>query len=290
MIARAKVCEVGPRDGLQNESQVVATADKIRYVELLAESGLSTIETTSFVRPDTVPQLADAAEVMAGLTRRPGVTYLALVPNARGLERATAAGVNAIAVFTGASETFVRRNIGRSIEESLAGFRDVVRAARADGRWVRGYVSMAFGCPFEGDVPVDAVVRVTNALAEMGVDEISIGDTIGVATPEAVSELATALQGHVPVERLAMHFHDTRGTACDNVVAALQADVAIFDASSGGLGGCPFAPGAPGNLATESLLALLHARGVETGVDLERVREATRFVARALGRDVVVTH
>jgi hydroxymethylglutaryl-CoA lyase len=282
-----KVCEMGPRDGLQNESAVVATADKIRYVDLLSESGLPVIEATSFVRPNAIPQLTDAEAVMAGIARRPGVTYVCLTPNLRGLERARSAGVRAVAVFTAASEAFAKRNINMTIAESLAAFRDVVKSARADGMWVRGYVSTAFGCPYQGAVPVDDVVRVASALAEMGVDEISIGDTIGVGTPNQVVDVAGALQANLPVERLAMHFHDTRGTALANVVAALQMNVTIFDASSGGLGGCPYAPGASGNLATEDLLYMLRGMGIETGVDLDRVRAATRFIAGVLGREIV---
>jgi isopropylmalate/homocitrate/citramalate synthase len=275
---------MGPRDGLQNEPGIVSTADKIRYVDLLSASGLPLIETTSFVRPDAIPQLTDAADVMAGITQRAGVTYLCLTPNVRGLDRAREANVRAIAVFTAASESFTKRNINMTIEESLAAFRTVVKTARAEGMWVRGYVSTAFGCPYEGAIAPEAVVRVASALAEMGVDEISIGDTIGVGTPNQVVDVAGALQAVMPVERLAMHFHDTRGTALANVVAALQMNVATFDSASGGLGGCPYAPGATGNLATEDLLYLLHGMGIETGVDLDAVRAATRFVSGALGR------
>ena len=285
--AHVKVCEMGPRDGLQNEPGIVPAADKIRYIDLLSASGLAVVETTSFVRPNAIPQLTDAEEVMAGISRSPGVTYLCLAPNERGLARARAAGVRAIAVFTAASESFVKRNINMSIDESLATFTTVVKSARAEGMWVRGYVSTAFGCPYEGAVPVANVVRVASALAEMGVDEISIGDTIGVGTPNQVVDVAGALQAQMPVERLAMHFHDTRGTALANVLAALQMNVAIFDSSSGGLGGCPYAPGATGNLATEDLLYLLHGLGIATGVDLDRVRAASRFIAGVLGRDVV---
>jgi hydroxymethylglutaryl-CoA lyase len=283
---RVKVCEMGPRDGLQNEPGIVSAADKIRYVDLLSESGLPLIETTSFVHPGAIPQLTDAEEVTAGIARRPGVTYVVLVPNLRGLERARNAGVRAIAVFTAASESFTRRNINMTIEESLGAFAAVVKAARGEGMWVRGYVSTAFGCPYEGAVPVERVVRVASALADMGIDEISIGDTIGLGTPNAVVEIAGALQEELPVERLAFHFHDTRGTALANVLAALQMNVAIFDSSSGGLGGCPYAPGATGNLATEDLLYLLGGMKIETGVDLERVRDATRFISRVLGRAV----
>ena len=280
-----KVCEMGPRDGLQNEAATVSTEDKIRYIDMLSTSGLSVIEATSFVRPNAIPQLTDAEAVMAGIERRPGVTYVALVPNMRGFARAQAAGVRAIAVFTAASETFTKRNINMSIEESLEAFRDVVGAARGEGMWVRGYISTAFGCPYEGSVAIESVVRVANALAEMGIDELSIGDTIGVATPDQVVDLSEALQREMPVERLAMHFHDTRGTALANVLAALQMNVAIFDASSGGLGGCPYAPGASGNLATEDLLYMLHGMKIETGVEFDRVRDASRFISGVLQRD-----
>jgi len=284
---RVKVCEMGPRDGLQNEPGVVSTADKIHYVDLLTASGLPLIETTSFVRPNAIPQLTDAEAVMAGIAQQPGVTYLALVPNMRGLERARAAGVRAIAVFTAASQSFTKRNINMTIEESLEAFREVVGSARSDGMWIRGYISTAFGCPYEGHVPVESVVRVANSLAEMGIDELSIGDTIGIGTPDQVVKLSEALQREMPVERLAMHFHDTRGMALANVLAALQMDIGIFDSSSGGLGGCPYAPGATGNLATEDLLYMLHGMGIETGVDLERVRDASRFIAGVLQREPV---
>ncbi len=283
---RVKVCEMGPRDGLQNESALVPTADKIRYVDLLSRSGLPLVETTSFVRPNAIPQLTDAEAVFAGIARRPGVAYVCLVPNMRGFARASAAGVREIAVFGAASETFSKRNINMTVADSLATFREVVKAARAEDMWVRGYVSTAFGCPFEGDVPVEAVVRVASAFAELGVDEISIGDTIGVATPNGVTAVAGALQSEMPVERLAMHFHDTRGTALANVLAALRMRVSIFDSASGGTGGCPFAPGATGNLATEDLLYLLHGMGIETGVDLDLVRDATRFIEGVLGAPV----
>ena len=284
---RVKIVEMGPRDGLQNETTVVSTADKVRFIDLLSASGLAAIETTSFVRPSAIPQLDDAEAVMAAIARRPGVTYLALTPNTRGLDRARSAGMRAVAVFTAASESFTKRNINMTIDESIKTFATVVRDARREGMWVRAYVSTAFGCPYEGDVSVEAVVRVASALAELGVDEISIGDTIGVATPRDVVEVAGALQAHMPVERLAMHFHDTRGTALANVVAALQMNISIFDSSAGGLGGCPYAPGATGNLATEDLLYMLDGMGIETGVSLDGVRAASRFLAGAIGREPV---
>jgi hydroxymethylglutaryl-CoA lyase len=283
---RVKIVEVGPRDGLQNEKSKISTADKIRYIDLLSDSGLPVIEATSFVSPKAIPQLADAEEVFRSIRKRDGVTYLVLVPNERGLDRALAAGVNAIAVFTAASETFTKRNINMSIEESLSAFGTVVKRARAEQMWVRGYISTCFGCPYEGKVPIENVVRVAEALSEMGVDEISIGDTIGVATPNQVVELSAALEAHMPVERLAMHFHDTRGTALANIVAALQMQIATFDSASGGLGGCPYAPGASGNVATEDVLYLLHGMGIETGVDLAKVRAASRALAGMLDHEL----
>lgn len=282
---RVKLCEVGPRDGLQNEATPVSTEDKIRYIDLLSKTGLRLIETTSFVSPKAIPQMSDAAEVMAGIEKHAGVTYLVLVPNLRGLGRAREAGARSIAVFTAASESFTKRNINMTIDESLTGFAGVVREARAEGMWVRGYISTAFGCPYEGRVPLERVVSVANALLEMGADEISIGDTIGVGTPNQVFDVVDGLKATVPLERIAMHFHDTRGTALANIVAALEAGVAIFDASSGGLGGCPYAPGATGNVATEDVLYMLHGMGIETGVDLALVRAASRFIASALRRD-----
>jgi len=283
---RVKVVEVGPRDGLQNEKAHISTADKIRYIDLLSESGLAVIEATSFVSPKAIPQLSDADEVFRSIKKRDGVTYLVLVPNEKGLNRAIDAGVRAIAVFTAASETFTKRNINMTIEESLDVFGAVTRRAREAGMWVRGYISTCFGCPYEGKVPVENVVRVAESLAEMGIDEISIGDTIGVATPNQVVELSAALQTHLPVERLAMHFHDTRGTALANIVAALEMQIATFDASSGGLGGCPYAPGASGNVATEDVLYLLHGMGIETGVDLDKVRLASRTLSGALDHEL----
>ncbi|HEX5503495.1 MAG TPA: hydroxymethylglutaryl-CoA lyase [Thermomicrobiales bacterium] len=282
--ARVRVVEVGPRDGLQNERGQIATADKIAYIDLLSAAGFPVVEATSFVSPRAVPQLADAAEVMAGIARRPGTEYLVLVPNQRGYERALAAGARAIAVFTSATETFARKNINATIAESLANFRPIVAAARREGVRVRGYISMAFGCPFEGDVAPAAVLDVAQRLLDLGVDEVSVGDTIGVATPRGVADVLGLLLRRIPAERLAAHFHDTRGTALANVLLALQLGVATFDAASGGLGGCPFAPGAAGNLATEDLLYLLHGLGIATGVDLDQVVVASRFILAQLGR------
>jgi isopropylmalate/homocitrate/citramalate synthase len=281
---RVTVVEVGPRDGLQNERGVIATADKIRFIDLLSEASFPVIEATSFVSPKAIPQLTDAAEVMAGITRRPGVRYTALVPNVRGMERALAAGLREVAVFTGASETFVQHNIHMSITGSIESFRPVLAMAREAGVRVRGYISTAFGCPYEGAVEPEAVRRVAGMLLELGVGELSIGDTIGVARPNQVVEVIAALAPLAGIERLAMHFHDTRGTALANVLTALQLGIAIFDSSAGGLGGCPYAPGASGNLATEDLLYLLSGLGVETGIDLEGVVAASAFLARARGQ------
>lgn len=280
------VCEMGARDGLQNEHAVIATADKVRYIDLLSESGLPLIEATSFVSPKAIPQLADAAEVFAQIKKRAGVRYPVLTPNVKGLERAKAAGADAIAVFTAASQAFTKRNINMTIDESLETFRDVVRNAKENNMWVRGYVSTAFGSPFGDAVTPEMVVDVSRKLLELGCDEISIGDTIGVGVPSQVDELVPALGREIPIEKIALHFHDTRGTALANVYAALQHGVAIFDSSSGGLGGCPYAPGATGNLGTEDLLYMLHGMGIETGVDLAKVRAASRFIAGVLGHDL----
>ena len=280
-----RVVEVGPRDGLQNEPRILSTPDKARFIALLAEAGLREIEVSSFVHPQRVPQLADAAELFALLPPRPGVRYSALVPNARGLERALAAGVRAIAVFTAASETFTQRNIGMTIAESLDVFRGLIPDARASGCRIRAYVSTAFFCPYQGAIAPSAVLPVVTELRDMGADEISIGDTIGHATPGDVSRLTEALLPVLPRERFAYHFHDTRQTAAANVRRALEYGLAIFDASAGGLGGCPFAPGAAGNLATEILLELLASLQIESGADLEKVRAASRFVKSRLNYD-----
>jgi hydroxymethylglutaryl-CoA lyase len=273
------VVEVGPRDGLQNERVFVPTEAKIAFVDALAAAGLPVIEVTSFVRPDSIPQLRDAEDVMRGIPRRAGVRYAALVPNERGLDRARSCGVAEIAIFTAASETFARHNINAGIEESLARFAPVVRRAQAEGVRVRAYVSTAFGCPYEGLVAPAAVCAVVEKLFALGADEVSIGDTIGVATPLQVAELCGLLTRSADPACLALHLHDTRGTALANVLAGLLAGITIFDASAGGLGGCPYAPGAAGNLATEDLLYMLHGMGIRTGVDLKAVVQATRLIA-----------
>ena len=280
-----RVVEVGPRDGLQNEKASVPTGQKIHFIQMLAEAGLPVVEATSFVSRRAIPQLSDASEVMAGLTRLPDTAYPVLVPNVKGMERALAAGVRSIAVFTAASESFTRHNINATIAESLANFRPVVVMARQEGVPVRGYISTVFGCPYEGAVDPRQALRVAQALLEMGINELSLGDTIGVATPNQVVDVISLFvnEGAIPVEQVAVHFHDTRGTALANVLAALQLGVSIVDSSAGGLGGCPYAPGAAGNLATEDLLYMLHGMGIETGVNLEKVVEATRFITPYLG-------
>ena len=279
---RVTVCEVGPRDGLQNEATPVPAADKIRYIDLLLAAGFAEIEVTSFVNPKAVPQLADAEAVYAGIGTSQG-RRIALVPNDRGLDRALAAGLESIAVFTAASDAFAQRNIGMTIDESLATFARVIERAKAHGLWVRASISTAFGCPFAGAVPVEAVVAVAQRLLDIGADELSVADTIGVGTPNQVYDIVAALEAHgIPLDRVGLHFHDTRGTALANTVAALHAGIALFDSSAGGLGGCPFAPGATGNVATEDLLYLLHGMGIETGVDLDAVRRATRFIGGIL--------
>ncbi len=277
------VTEVGPRDGLQNEAAPVSTADKVAFVDRLSGAGLPVIEVTAFVSPKWVPQMSDAAEVMRSITRRPGTRYSALVPNARGLARAVEAGVTEVAVFAAASETFSRRNINQSIDESLAGYAAVAAEARAAGLSVRGYLSTCFGCPFEGEVPVERVVELARRLLDLGVFEVAVSDTIGVAHPGQVRQVLTALIAALAPERLALHFHDTRGTALANVLAALDFGVRTFDASAGGLGGCPYAPGASGNLATEDLLYLLHGLSHETGVDLDAVCSASLAIEPAVG-------
>ncbi|KAB2843201.1 hydroxymethylglutaryl-CoA lyase [bacterium] len=278
------VTEVGPRDGLQNEKGLVPTEAKLAFIEGLVEAGVTRLEAGSFVSPKWVPAMADTPEVFQRLRRRPGVKYIALVPNLRGLEGALALQVTDIAVFTAASETFNKKNINMSIGESLAGIREVARIAKQNGMWIRGYVSTCFGCPYEGKVPPAKVAEVAGQLAEIGVDELSIGDTIGVATPNQVPEIVALAAERTPLENIALHFHDTRGTALANVMAGLDAGVRKFDSSAGGLGGCPYAPGASGNLATEDLLYMLHGMGHETGIDLEKIVAASQGIAGALSR------
>lgn len=277
-----RVVEVGPRDGLQNEPHLVPTAAKVAFIDALANAGLPVVEATSFVNPKAVPQLADAADVMRRINRRPGVQYPVLVPNERGLHRALAANVSEIALFTSATDAFAQANVGTTIAGTFERFAPVVDQARAAKVSVRGYVSVAFGCPYSGDVSADAVATVTEKLFALGCDEVSIADTIGVATPETVRSLLASVLPGLPLDQIALHFHDTGGLAIANVAAALEHGVAVFDAAAGGLGGCPFAPGAPGNLATEALVEFLTSQGIETGVDLDQVQSAVAAVRNEL--------
>jgi len=280
-----RIYEVGPRDGLQNEAQPLPLATKLRYIELLADAGLREIEATSFVAPSAIPQLEDADELMAALPRRSGVRYPVLVPNLRGLARAEAAGVDAIAVFTAATDAFTTRNIRMTIAESLDAFAPVLARAGELGWWRRGYVSTAFGCPYSGAVTPEAAVEVAVRLLALGLDEVCFGDTIGVGVPPQVRAITTrALDAGIPLDGIAFHFHDTRGTALANVSAAMSMGIRTFDASTGGTGGCPYAPGAAGNLATEDLVYFLDAIGLDHGADLEGVLRAARFIADALGK------
>ena len=285
MSERVRVYEVGPRDGLQNEATPIPTASKARFIELLAAAGLTEIEATSFVAPRAIPQLADADALLTGLSRASGVRYPVLVPNMRGVERAEAAGADAIAVFTATTDAFTMANIGMTVDESLAAFAPVLTRAAELGWWRRGYVSTAFGCPYTGRVEPSRAVDIALRLVDLGVDEVCFGDTIGVGVPGQVAALTgLAVEAGIPLGRIAFHFHDTRGTALANVAAGLVAGVRCFDSSTGGTGGCPYAPGAAGNLATEDLVYLLDASGWESGVSLEGVLTAARFVADALGR------
>jgi hydroxymethylglutaryl-CoA lyase len=285
MTESVRIVEVGPRDGLQNEKTLIPAADKIALIDRLSATGLRSIEATSFVSPKWVPQLADAAEVYTGIAKAPGVRYPVLVPNEQGYERARAVGVDEIAVFTAASEAFNRRNINASIAESLQRFAPVIARAQADGIAVRGYVSTVLGCPYQGDVPVSDVVRVAKALHAMGCYEISLGDTIGVGTPGKAAAMLRAVAADVPMAALAVHFHDTYGQALANILACLDAGVRVVDAAVSGTGGCPYAQGASGNVATEDVVYMLHGMGMETGIDLDALSDTGRWLSRRLGRD-----
>ena len=280
--SRVHLVEVSPRDGLQNERAEVPTPDKIRFVDLLSDAGMPSIEVSAFVSPRWVPQMADAGEVFAGIRRRSGTRYSALVPNLVGLERARAAGVTEVAIFAASSETFSRKNINQTIDESLATYREVAAVARDAGLRVRGYLSTSFGCPYEGPVPPSRVAELAGRLIELGALEVAVSDTIGVATPGQVVKVVEEVVRHVPLPQIALHFHDTRGTALANVLMALQLGVTTFDASAGGLGGCPYAPGASGNVATEDLVYMLDSLGIDTGVSLQRLVEASRFIESRL--------
>jgi hydroxymethylglutaryl-CoA lyase len=282
---RVTIVEVGPRDGLQNEAGFVPTDAKVAFIDALSEAGLPAVEATAFVSPKAIPQLADGEDVFRRINKKVGVRYPVLVPNEKGLDRALSAGVKEIAVFTAASETFNRKNINASIDESFRRFAPVLARAKAERMRVRGYVSCCFGCPYEGPIAPSAVAAVAKRLAEIGCDEISLGDTIGVGVPTQVPEVVgRSVEAGVGLGALALHFHDTRGTALANVAEGLRQGVRIFDSSAGGLGGCPYAPGAAGNVSTEDLLYLLHGMGWETGVDLGKVAAATGTLAGILGR------
>jgi len=290
MAKRITVVEVGPRDGLQNEHVTVSTADKITLVDKLSAAGLPVIEVGAFVSPKWVPQMAGTTEVFAGITRRPGTRYSALVPNLVGLDRALAAGVSEIAVFAAATETFSRKNINQSVDESIAAYKEVCNRATAAGLRVRGYLSTAFGCPYEGAVDPARVAEVTARIADLGVFEVAVSDTIGIAHPGQVPKVLEAVLARVPAQRIALHFHDTRGTALANVLASLPFGIETFDASAGGLGGCPYAPGAAGNLATDDLIYMLDGLGIETGVSLRAVGEASAFISARLDHALPSRH
>lgn len=282
-----RIYEVGPRDGLQAEATIVSTEAKLAFIHMLAAAGLREIETTSLVSPKAIPQMADADGLLKQLVRRPGVRYPVLVPNARGLERAIAAEVDAICLITAATNGYVQHNIGMSIDESLAAFEPIAAEARRRGWWIRAYISTAFGCPYEGEVDERAVVSVAERLLRLGVDELSISDTLGVAAPLDVARVLSALDGAgIGAEVIALHLHDTRGTALANVMAALELGVRCFDSSVGGTGGSPYAPGSAGNLATEDLVYLLDRQGVRSGLNLDGILAAARFIATQLGGEV----
>jgi hydroxymethylglutaryl-CoA lyase len=282
------VVEVGPRDGLQNEAELIATETKVEFIDALAAAGLPVIEATSFVNPRAVPQLADADEVMARIRRPADARFPVLIPNSKGLERALAVGVDAIALFTSATEAFAEANVGTSIDGTFERFADVVDTARERALWIRGYVSVAFGCPFSGSVTPQQVVAVAERLLELGCTEVCLADTIGVATPDSVDAMLREVSGSVPINQLAVHFHDTSGQALSNVAVALQRGVRTFDSAVGGLGGCPFAPGSPGNLATEHLLRYLKSAGLESGVDLDAVSAAGALISPYLSRNLTL--
>ena len=282
--ARVTIVEVGPRDGLQNEAATLPVETKVELIERLGEAGLRIIEAGAFVSPKWIPQMADSGEVLKRLCRRPDVRYPVLVPNERGYADARAAGADEVAVFAAASDTFSRRNVNCSIDESLERFRPVCAQAKTDGVRVRGYISCVLGCPYEGAVPVAAVVRVAESLAAMGCGDVSLGDTIGVGTPGAARALLKAVAASVPMDRLGVHFHDTYGQALANILACLEEGVATIDASVAGLGGCPYAKGASGNVGTEDVAYMLRGLGIETGIDLDRLVDTGIFIARALDR------
>lgn len=281
---RVKIVEVGPRDGLQNEKTIVPTETKIHLIDMLSETGLPVIEATSFVSPKWVPQMADQMEVMTGISRKPGVTYPVLTPNLKGFQAAMKAGASEVAIFGAASELFSKKNINCSVDESLQRFDEVMKAAKEMGIPVRGYVSCVLGCPYEGKVAPEKVAHVAKRLYDMGCYEISLGDTIGVGTPGAMSLMLEAVTKEVPVNALAVHCHDTYGQALANILVALQMGIRVVDSSVAGLGGCPYAQGASGNVATEDVVYMLHGLGIQTGVDMPKLIDAGAFICRTLNR------
>ncbi|EPY13710.1 hydroxymethylglutaryl-CoA lyase [Paenibacillus alvei] len=282
--AKVTIKEVGPRDGLQNEKVFVATEDKIAWINQLSRTGITSLEITSFVNPKWIPALADAAEVAKGIERMPGITYSALVPNRQGLERALETDVDEVAVFMSASETHNQRNINKSINATFPILHEVVQAAHSAGKSVRGYVSTVFGCPYEGPISIDEVIRVSETLFEMGIGELSLGDTIGIANPKQVEDVLEMMLKRFDAEKLTLHFHDTRGTALANILASMNMGITTFDASVGGLGGCPYAPGASGNVASEDLLFMLDSMGIQTGINQEKLLSAARYIQEKVGR------
>ena len=284
MTEHVRIVEVGPRDGLQNEKSIIAARDKIELINRLTETGLSCIEATSFVSPKWIPQLADAAEVFSGIIRKPGVSYPVLVPNEQGFDRALAVGATEVAVFSAASETFNKKNINASIDESIERFKPILLRAATLGVKVRGYVSTVLGCPYQGDVPVADVVRVARRMHDLGCYEISLGDTIGIGTPVKAREMLRAVANAVPMSALAVHFHDTRGQALANILACLEEGVRVVDSAVSGTGGCPYAKGASGNVATEDVVYMLEGMGMDTGVDLQRLVDTGRWLSALLGR------
>jgi hydroxymethylglutaryl-CoA lyase len=285
MTDHVRIVEVGARDGLQNEKTIIPAAAKIELIDRLSDTGLRTIEATSFVSPKWVPQLADAAEVYAGIAKKPGVSYPVLVPNEQGYERARAVDATEIAVFTAASEAFNRKNINASIDESIARFEPVIARAKADGVKVRGYVSTVLGCPYQGEVPLADVVRVAKRLHDLGCYEVSLGDTIGIGTPGKARAMLKAVAQEVPMNALAVHFHDTYGQALANILACLEEGVAVVDSSVSGTGGCPYAKGASGNVASEDVVYMLHGLGISTGIDLDKLVATGAWLATQLHKD-----
>ncbi|WP_102336055.1 hydroxymethylglutaryl-CoA lyase [Salimicrobium jeotgali] len=286
MPEKVTIREVGPRDGLQNEEEKIATEDKIDWINLLSQSGLDYIEFSSFVHPKWIPQLKDAREVAEGITRTPGITYAALVPNKKGLENAIDTDVDEVSVFMSASETHNKKNINKTIEETYPVLEEVVSEAKAAGKTVRGYVSTVFGCPYEGKIAPSRVFEVSNRLFQMGIDELSLGDTIGVANPKQVDEFLKQMEENVPFSKVAMHFHNTSGMALANVLVSLERGITKFDAALGGLGGCPYADGASGNLATDDLVHMLEEMGIETGVNQEKLAEAATFIQSRISKEL----